>query len=107
MQTFANQKVVTVYKQTCNRDHLYMTLNLQALERAAKVLSYGAFKLFIYFAKNQDGYCFALSSKDVTQNFGMSRSAYNSAIHELIKEGYLVQVADNSNCYNFEELIDA
>ena len=97
MQTYANQKVVTVYKQPCNSANIYMTLNLKALGTAARSLSYGAFKLFIYFAKNQDGYCFALSSKDITQCFGMSRSAYNSAIHELIEKGYLEQVHDGSN----------
>lgn len=67
MKSVSNQKIVTCYKEPCDKVNIYMILNMKALEKAAKNLSYGAFKLFIYFAKNQDGYCFALSSKDVYQ----------------------------------------
>ena len=81
-----------------------MVLNLGALEHAAADLSYGAFKLYIYFAKNQDGYCFALSSKDVAERWSMCRSAYDRAVHELIDKGYLVQDDVTSNYYSFNEL---
>lgn len=67
MKSVPNQKIVTCYKEPCDKINIYMILNMKALEHAATDLSYGGFKLYIYFAKNQDGYCFALSSKDVAQ----------------------------------------
>ena len=104
MQSVPNQKIVTCYKEPCDKINIYMTLNIKALEHAAQDLSYAAFKLYIYFAKNQDGYCFALSSKDVAQRWAMCRSAYDRCVHELIDKGYLVQDDAVTNHYSFNEL---
>ena len=43
------------------------------MEQAARVLKAGAFKLWVYFAKNQNGYEFALSSKDALETFGIKK----------------------------------
>lgn len=43
------------------------------MESAAQNLEAGAFKLWIYLAKNQDQYIFALSSKNVNDTFGMKK----------------------------------
>lgn len=103
MVSYSNQKTVTCYKEPCDKEHIYMTVNIEALESAARDLSYGGFKMFIYFAKNQDGYCFALSSKDVKERFGMAKTAYDNAIHELINKGYLVKESETANYYSFNE----
>jgi hypothetical protein len=72
------------------------------MECAAKHLeSAAAFQLWIYFAKNQDNYTFALSSKDVENTFGMKIKQYNNAIKTLIDKGYLVNTEANN--YTFYE----
>jgi archaellin len=102
IKTSANQKVVKVSKEVCDKGHLYATINLEAMSKAACDLDAGAFKLWCYFAKNQNGYEFALSSKDVGQNFGMKIKQYNNAVKELIDKGYLV--ISKGNNYIFYEI---
>ena len=100
IKTVPNQKVVKINKEPCNKNNLYAAINLQAMEKAAIDLDAAGFKLWIYFAKNQCGYEFALSSKDVLDSFGMKRDQYNSAIEKLTKKGYLVKIEGNKYTFN-------
>ena len=101
MTTVPNQKVVKVEKEPCGKGNLYAAINLKALEAAAQNLDAGAFKLWIYFAKNQNGYEFALSSKDAKDTFGLGKSQYDTAIKKLISSGYLTNIQGNQ--YTFSE----
>ena len=65
--TSPNQKTITVCKELCDNQHYYTMINLNALERAAIDLKSGAFKLWIYFAKNQNNFTFGLSNKAVAE----------------------------------------
>lgn len=78
MITVPNQKIVRIEKEPCGKGNLYAAINLKALEAAAQNLDAGAFKLWIYFAKNQNGYEFALSSKDANTTFGLGKSQYDT-----------------------------
>ncbi|MBR5823810.1 MAG: hypothetical protein IKY67_06675 [Paludibacteraceae bacterium] len=71
------------------------------MEEAARDLDAGAFKLWCYFAKNQNCYDFDLSSKAVEETFGIKIKQYNNAIKELESKGYLVITKGNN--YNFFE----
>lgn len=102
VKTVPNQKVVKVNKELCNSQNLYAAINIAAMETAAQMLDAGAFKLWVYFAKNQNGYEFALSSKAVQDTFGMKIKQYNNAIDELKEKGYLVE--QGGNCYTFNEV---
>ena len=53
------------------------------------------FKLYIYIAKNQPDYNFNLSSADFCQCTGFSRTAYNSAVKELIEKEFLIDCGNN------------
>lgn len=97
-----NQKIVEVDKEICNRQNPYAAINLAVMCKAAQELDAGAFKLWIYFAKNQKGYKFALSSKAVERDFGMKIKQYNNAVKELIDKGYLVHIQGDS--YKFHEI---
>lgn len=99
-KTVPNQKVVKVQKQLCNKVNLYATINIEAMEAAAQDLKAGAFKLWVYFAKNQDGFQFALSSRDVLDTFGIKKDQYDSAIKELLNKGYLVETGGNQYIFN-------
>ena len=59
------------------------------------------FMLWYYFAENQNGYEFALSSKAVEAATGIKVKAYNSAIAAMIDKGYLVNT--KGNYYVFHE----
>jgi len=72
------------------------------MEAAAQKLDAGAFKLWMYFAKNQNGYDFALSSKDASASFGIGKSQYDTAVKKLIAAGYLTNTCGNH--YIFSEV---
>ena len=96
IKTNPEQKIVKVNKQPTDntkRENYYAKINLVAMSNAAIDLDAGAFKLWIYFAKNQDNYEFALSSKDAAENFGLKKKQYDNAVAQLIDKGYLNQIA--------------
>lgn len=100
-KTVPHQKVIQVKKEKCDKQNFYAAINLNALESAALDLQSGAFKLWVYFAKNQTNFTFALSSKAIEESFGIKIKQYNNAIAELITKGYLIQ--DSGNKYIFCE----
>lgn len=98
----ANQRVITVNKSVCDKTHKYTANNLKALDEAAfRLQSKAGFKLYMYLAKNQDKYEFALSSKAFIAWAGVGRDAYNSAFKELVEEGYLIVKDKKTNRYIF------
>lgn len=103
-KTVPNQKVITINKEQCDGNHLYAAINLDAMCWAAQNLDGNPFKLWIYFAKNQKDYHFALSSRDAKELFGLKKDAYDRAIQILQEKGYLVAESNNSNKYNFYEI---
>lgn len=56
---------------------------------ASKNLSPAALNLYMYMAKNQDNYQFALSSKDFCSSFGVADRTYRDAKAQLLKCGYI------------------
>jgi hypothetical protein len=72
------------------------------MESAAIDLDAGAFKLWIYFSKNQNEYEFALSQKAAEENFGLKKKQYDNAVNQLIEKKYLV--VSKGNHYIFNEI---
>lgn len=66
-----------------------------------------AFELWIYFAKNQNGYTFYLSKVDFLNWSSIASTSYYNAFNELVKGNYLIPI-DRENAepkyYNFYEL---
>lgn len=90
-RTVPNQRTIIVHKSPTNKQNLYATLNLSALDEAAsQIESQGGFKLYIYLAKNQNNYDFALSSSHFQEWSGCGKQAYTSGFNELVEKGYLV-----------------
>lgn len=100
--TSPNQKTITVIKEKTDKQNLYCKININALESAAAELQAGAFKLWIYFAKNTDNYVFGLSNKAVAETFGIKKDQYDKAVKELIEKGYLIETSKNH--FEFKEL---
>lgn len=102
--TVPNQKIVKVQKAPADKNNLYSIINIEAAHNAMKDLSEtkAGFMLWYYFAENQNGYEFALSSKAVENATGIKIKAYNSAIAAMIEKGYLVNT--KGEYYVFHEI---
>lgn len=104
IKTVPNQKVITVHKEKVDKQHLFTANNLEALfEAMYNLVSTVGFKLYMYIAKNRDDFSFALSSSDFCQKANCGMRAYNTAVEELIRKGYLVRVKETETIYNFYE----
>ena len=102
IETVPNQRVLTIRKEPTDKQHKYTCNSLEALGEAAKRLqSKGGFKLYMYLAKNQDKYNFALSSSDFCNWSGLGIAAYRTAFEELEKHGYLIINGSSTNNYVF------
>ena len=93
MTVYPNQKVITVVKDECNEN--FLQVNNTNWQIACSYLTYSAFKLYLYFASNKNGYTFALSYEAIAKSIPMSRKTYDNAIKELKLCGYLSQVDGN------------
>ena len=96
MASFPNQKTVKIVKNAAGP---FSQINNADMERAAQLLNYSEFKLFLYLAGNKQGYVLQLSPQDFLAHFEMSRSSYSKAVVALIEKGYLVE--KGANFYEF------
>ena len=98
-----NQKIVQIAPRTKrDAEHLFATMNINALQAAVQDLKGSALKLWLYFNKNQDGYHFELSQK-ACQDWGIKKDSYYAGVEELVSKGYLVPIYVGSNIYKFYE----
>lgn len=86
MTSTPNQKLLEVRKEEQGK---HTILELSAIERASRALQGEAFKLWVYLAKNQNGYKLALSMQDAISWGVGSKSSYYRAVKELESKGYL------------------
>lgn len=98
-----NQKTVSVNKEPCDKKHLYTCVNIDALTHAMKDMTPAQFKVWFYFAKNQNNYTFELSSVAVQNFCNISDKTYRDAIKILIEKRYLIKRND-SKIYDFYEI---
>lgn len=106
MITFPNQKVIQVKSVPHNgkdKSQPYGCINIEASNKAARVLKPNAYRMYIRIVLNQDGHEFALSPKAMREEIGISPTGYETAVKNLIDAGYLVQISNKSNKYFFYE----
>lgn len=61
------------------------------ITRAANELTASGFKLFLYIARNADGYKFDFNAKHFKETFNLSDRTYRNARQELFEKGYLIE----------------
>lgn len=88
MSSYPNQKLYTIHKKIEEGD-IFIMLRWEEYCAAAKELSPSALNLYMYLAKNKNGYEFFFSSKDYCQTFNVVDKTYRNAKAELINKGYL------------------
>lgn len=104
VETVENQKIVIISKETADKDHPYSIINLEAIDKMASSLStITSLKLWIYLAKNQNKFKFALSRVDFCRWANASKPSYLKAVNDLVDKGFLVAKDENSNVYTFYE----
>lgn len=106
MITYPNQKVVQVKSVPHNgrdKSQPYGCINIEASNKAARVLKPNAYRMYVRIVLNQDGHEFALSPKAMREDIGISQTGYEAAVKNLIDAGYLVQIRSESNRYVFYE----
>lgn len=100
--SYPNQKKIIIKKERCdNIGNSYAKINIKAMQKAMQELnSMGELKLWLYFAKNQNGYIFDLSCADCGE-YGLTIDTYHTAVKKLISKGYLS--LEKGNTYIFNE----
>ena len=105
MITVPNQEVATVNKAKCDKQNLYAMINIEAMAMAMKDLTPAQFQVWLYFAKNQAGYTFAVSPASALQEFGIKADTFRKAKQVLKEKGYLVPDTEKgSNYWLFKEV---
>ena len=99
--TSPNQKTVHVHRSPLENN--FLGINNESWKAAARMLSGPAFKLYIYFASNKDGFNLALSPKAIQQDIAMPRSTFYDQLNMLESLGYLHADKERKNVYHFYE----
>lgn len=106
MITNPNQKVITINrempKQTKENKRPYMIAYVDNMREAMQNLNkVSSLKLYMYLLGNNNYYKFALSTKEVSEECGISINSAQDAVRDLIEKGYLVLTTNNH--YEFFE----
>ena len=99
----ANQKRIgNTIKQPCDTQNIYTKINIAAINNAMLTLKPSTVKIWFYFAKNQSGYQFELSSKAVCEFCNITDKTYREGIKEMVENRFLVK--REKNVFDFYEL---
>ena len=100
--TVANQKVVHINRQKCDKD--FLQIRKENWYAANKDLEPYGLQLYLYIAGNKDGFDLALSQEAAERDAGIKKTSFHKYVNVLIDKGYLVQRKENSNIYDFYEV---
>ena len=98
-ESYPNQKIIVIHREKPDKDFLQIK-NTHWMEFNKRYGPY-ALQLYLYLAKNADGYSLALSPAAAEMEAGIKKTSFYEYIKKLKKEGYLVQ--RNGNTYDFYE----
>ena len=99
-----NQKKILIERTSEKVMKDYLKVSNDSLEIAMYNLKGNAFKLWIYFADNKNGYAMDLYPVDFCTKAKVSDSTYRRAFEELEKKGYLIKSSKQDNLYLFREV---
>lgn len=100
-----NQRVIQIGQRVeRNKDNVYATMNIDALQYAMKTLNGNSgLLLWLYLNKNHDNFFPIELSQKACAEWGLLKDSYYRAFNELEKHGFLRRKQDNSNIYLFYE----
>jgi len=98
-----NQKKILIERISEKAMKDYLKVSNENLYIAMYNLKGNAFKLWIYFTDNMNGYAMDLYPVDFCTKAKVSDSTYRRAFEELEKKGYLIKSSKQENLYLFRE----
>lgn len=101
-----NQRKVFIERSSEKARADFFKVSNDSLSSAMYNLKPSAFKLWIYFADNANGYALDLYPIDFCTKTQLSKSTYDRAFDELEEKGYLVKSSKQKNLYLFKEISD-
>ena len=105
MQSYPNQDFVMIQKEACDTNNLYAKINLNAMRLAMKDLTPAQFEVWMYFAKNQAGYTFAVSPAAALDEFGIKKDMFQKTKQLFKDKGYLIEdLSKGKNHWIFKEI---
>ena len=102
-----NQKKIYIERSSDKAKKDYLKVSNQSLKFALYNLKPSAFKLWIYFADNSNGYVFDLYPVDFCNKANLSKTTYQNAWKELEEYGYIKRSNKKKNIYLFREISDS
>lgn len=99
MPSYPNQKTAVIHKEKVVSD--FMQIPNKHWMKVNQDLGPFALQVYLYLAKNANGYSFALSQEAAEQEAGIKKTSFHKYVNLLIAEGYLVQ--RSGNLYDFYE----
>ena len=99
-----NQKKILIERTSVNAIKDFLKVSNESLETAMYNLKGNAFKLWIYFADNKNGYSMDLYPVDFCTKARVSDSTYRRAFEELENKGFLIKSNKQKNLYLFREV---
>lgn len=98
-----NQKKIYIERSSENVRKDFFKVSNTNLQEAMFNLSANAFKLWVYFADNANGYSMDLYPVNFCNIAKVSYSTYTRMFAELEDKGYLIQSPKSKNIYLFKE----
>lgn len=104
MDYIPNQKIVKVNREKVikglSNGRLFLVAYQDNLMGAMKNLSHTAFKVYLYFLLQKDGYSVAFSPEYLHKSANMCKDTARNAFKELVSKGY---IDENDRGYEFYE----
>jgi len=102
-----NQKKILIERSSESVRKNFFKVSNESLQEAMYNLDANAFKLWIYFADNANGYSMDLYPCDFITTANVSDDTYRRAFKKLEKKGYLIASTKVKNLYIFKEISDS
>ena len=99
-----NQKTIKITKENCDKHNKYTMINLDALQMAMRDLTNAQFKVWLFLAKNADGYDLELSPAEAAYYWGIKKNTMQETIRLFTKRGYLIPVNGSHTYFEFHEI---
>ena len=97
MPKFANQKTIICKKEPFSAKDTFLQVNNNDWALAARTIKqFNTFKLYLYFARHQDGFLLGFSPEHAQEMLGMKKTSCNDAFNALIDLKYIKKIKEGT-----------
>ena len=101
---YPNQRLITIHRDAVSKGtkEPFLNIDCRNLQDAMKDLTNSAFKVYLYFVSNRDGFRMGVSPADIREKTGVCLETVRKGIRELQIKGYIIFEEDYK--YHFYEV---